>query len=107
MRALAPAVLASAALLAACPRAIGDRCFAPDDCGAVAGGYCARVQVCTRPCGPEQPACPPGSACHVVDGRRTCLRSCSDGKPCNLDERCEPDAGVCLVVDPLKRPHEP
>ena len=105
MRALVPALLA-AALLAACPRAIGDRCYAHEDCGAVASGYCAKVQICTRPCGPEQPACPAGSACHVVDGRRMCLRLCSDGGPCNPDERCEPDAGVCLVEDPLKRPYE-
>lgn len=106
MRAFVPVAIGVAALLAACPRAIGDRCYEREDCGAVASGYCAKVQVCTRPCGPGQPECPAGSTCHVVDGRRTCLRSCNDDKHCNPDERCERDAGVCVVVDPLKRPYD-
>ncbi len=94
-------------LLAACTQRVGDRCDESEDCEDLAEGYCAKVQVCTVPCGPGRSACPAGSTCVQREARQVCLATCASDDDCQCDESCSdtPEGRACLVRDFLKEPH--
>lgn len=97
-RALAVVVFA----LFACKEQLGDRCDSDTACDEVDGGYCAKVQVCTRDCTADA-WCPQGSVCRTYGPRQVCLRTCSGDGDCHPDEACT--AGACVVKDPFKPPY--
>ncbi len=93
-------------LLGACaPTTLpGASCRTDDDCKALKGGYCAKVEICTRAC--ETEACPGGTVCVTEGTRRVCLTPCTSNANCLPGFVCNEtaDGTVCEYATPLGPP---
>ncbi len=93
-------------LLAACAPTTppGAKCRSDDDCKALKGGYCAKVEICTRACDTE--ACPARTACVTEGTRRVCLSACTTTADCLPGFACNQtaDGMICEYATPLGPP---
>lgn len=99
----APHLFALVAALVSCGPDIGDECDVAADCDGIAGGYCARVGVCTAPCSHAGAVCADEDAtCASIEDRLVCLPNCESTEDCEVGActRVASGARVC-IVDPL------
>src|SRR4051812_30220523 len=94
-------------MLCECKAQVGVACFKDSECSAdIDGGYCAKVEICTRQCGLQGDDCPRGSHCSPMGARSICLHSCRTDRDCNVDYGfiCRGDPAVCVYAEPLAVP---
>ncbi len=83
----------------------GTTCRTNDDCKSLKGGWCAKVEICTRACD-DSAVCPSGSVCVTEGQRRVCLQACTKNEECPKGFQCNAtaDGQACEVTDPFAKP---